>query len=319
MVFENFFTEWYRNLDRFYDGPDPNAQPRGPKAYPIYPPRVPAYQLSVISKLKRTLPTPTEITEAITKLSTAMTYVSDAYGLIGGSAVLCYAKHFGFPMRSTPDINFIVKPDLDIRIYSEEVAKILCSAEFSDSFAVKRVAGIDIPQVKVMRGKIEVLVDVEIYDRYTWEESRADYDLTWAENERLQLVVGRTRPWETEEETIRRSVLLLNAPWMLRQKILAWNDREGLQRANDKVDIETLCDVMNRANKTLVLRSERDIRKLKAFLNEFDNDPMVLGSVIDCPEVFGPWYNLKWVRRSFAGFLFFAVPLAVDYYTSTTD
>jgi len=315
MVVENFSTQWYRDPDRFYDDPPPT--PRGPRAYRVYAPRVPMPQLSVVSKLKRTLPTPAEISEALSKLSAAMTYVTGTYGIMGGSAVLCYAKHFGFPTRPTPDINFIVMPNLDIRIFSEEVAKIRCSAEFSDSFAVKRLGGIDIPQVKVMRGRKEILVDVEIYDLYTWEERKVDYDLTWSQNERLQLVVGGTRPGESQEERTRRTVLLLNAQWMLRQKILSWNDRQGLQRANDKVDVETLCDVMNRANKTLVLRSESDIRKLKAFLSEFDNDPMVLGSVIDCPEVFGPWYNLKWVRRTFAGFLFFAVPLAIDYYNST--
>jgi len=319
MVFENFSTQWYRDPDKFYDDPDPAAQPRGPRAYPVYTPLVPNHQLSVVSKLKQTLPTPAEITEAIAKLSAVMTYVTGAYGLMGGSAVLCYAKHFGFLTRPTPDINFIVMPDLDIRIGAEQVARILCAEEFSASFAAKRVAGVDIPQVKVMRGRIEVLVDVEIYDRYTWEERRADYDLRWAQNERLQLVVGGTRPGETDEETIRRTVLLMNAPWMLRQKILTWNDREGLQRANDKLDIETLCDVMNRANKTLVLSNKSDIKKLKAFMKEFDNDPMVLSSVIDCPEVFGPWYNLKWVRRTFAAFLIFAAPLAIDYYTSTTE
>jgi len=313
---ENFSTQWYRDPDRFYDDPPP---PRGPRAQRVYTPRVPRHQLSAIGKLKRTLPTPEEITEALSKLSAVMTFVTGAYGIMGGSAVLCYAKHFGFPTRPTPDINFIVVPDLDIRIFSEEVAKILCSAEFSEIFAVKRLVGIDIPQVKVMRGRREILIDVEIYDRYTWDERRADYDLTWAQNERLPLLVGATRPGETQAETTRRTVLLLNAPWMLRQKILSWNDRQGFQRANDKVDIETLCDVMGRANKTLVLRSESDIRKLKGFMSEFDNDPMVLGSVIDCPEVFGPWYNLRWVRRIFVVFLFFAVPLAIDYYTSTAE
>jgi len=319
-----FSPRWYRDPDKFYRDPEPKW---GPKVYPTYTPQAPTHTLPIISKLTRALPSSIEIKEAIAKLAAAMSYITDIYGLAGGSAVICYATAYGFPTRLTADINLIIQPDLDARISAEEVAQILCCEEFSDDFAVKNVSGVDIPQVKVMRGKKEVLVDVEILDHHVWEDRRTDYDLSLSGNERWGMLIekkvdkkgGEERGGRAIDQIVAQNVFLMNAVWMLRQKILMWNEREGLQRANDKVDILTLCDVLNGAKRTLKIRSERDIRKLKEFLKDFDDDPMVLGSVIKCPEVFGPWYNLKWVRRTFAGFLFFAIPLAVDYYTPTTQ
>lgn len=322
MVFENFSTEWYRDPDKFYQDPEPKW---GPKVYRKHTSQAPSYTLSAVSKLHHTLPTATETMEAIVKFTKAMSYISEEYGLIGGSAVFCYARDWGFPTRLNADINLIVQPDVDTGLYAKELSLILCSVEFSDLFAVKRIAGVDVPQVRVKRGKKEVLVDVEILDRHTYVERRADYDLTLPKNKPLWLIVGGViydpethEPAEAPQQIRRKTVLLLNTPWMLRQKILMWNERGGLQRANDKVDIETLCDVMNRAKERLNIESKSDIRKLKVFLKEFNNDPMVLGSVINCPEVFGPWYKLNWFRWTLAGFLFFVVPLAFDYYTSKT-
>ncbi|PMD62496.1 uncharacterized protein K444DRAFT_717255 [Hyaloscypha bicolor E] len=328
MAFGNFSTKWYRDPDKFYRDPEPKW---GPKVYPTYTPQTPTHTLPIINKLTRTLPSSIEIMEAIAKLAAVMSYITDIYGLAGGSAAICYATAYRFPTRLTTDINLIIQPDLDIRITAEEVARILCCVQFSDDFAVKNISGVDIPQVKVMRGKKEVLVDVEILDYHVWEDRRTDYDLSLSGNERWGLLIEKKVDKKDREESggqaggqvvdqiVAQNVFLMNAVWMLRQKILMWNEREGLQRANDKVDIVTLCDVLDEAKRTLKIRNERDIRKLKEFLKDFDNDPMVLGSVIECPEVFGPWYNLKWVRRTFAGFLFFAIPLAVDYYTATTQ
>jgi hypothetical protein len=331
MTFGNFSTKWYRDRDKLYQAQELKQKP---KVYPTYGRKTPTHPLPIICKLKRTLPSSTEIMEAIAKLSAAMSYISDTYGLIGGSAAICYSKAYGLPTRLTADINLIVQPDLNIRVSAEEVAKILCSAEFSETFAVKRVSGVDVPQVKVMRGKKEVLIDVVILDHHGWGNRRTDYDLMLPGNERWKMLVNGKIDKKTKEQArgrlnaqadgqavdqfVEQNVFLLNAPWILRQKILMWNERRGLHKANDKLDIETLCDVLNKTKRTLKIKCETDIRKLREFLEDFDNDSRVLGSVIECPEVFGPWYNLKWVRRIFAGFLFFAVPLAVDYYTSTT-
>jgi hypothetical protein len=300
MVFENFFTKFYKNED-------PELK-WGPKVYPKYTPANPTQHLaSVTGRLKHPVPTPEEITEAIDKLSWAIADISDEWGLIGGAAVVSYATYYDLPRRLNTDINVIIQPELDIKITAAEVAAILCSTEFSHDFAVKRVSGVNIPQVKVKRGKKDVLIDVEILDHHVWEERRKDYDLTLSRNKPVRFVVDR------------EELFVLNARWMLRQKILMWNEREGGQKMMDKKEIETLCDVLNVQRRTLRMKGERDIKKLKAFLKEFDNDPMVLGSVIRCPEAFGPWYDLKWVQRAFAGFLFFAVPLAFDYFTSIDE
>ena len=252
-----------------------------------------------------------------------MACIWDKYGLIGDSALASYADYFGLPHRVPTKIDLVIRPDLNIRIRAEDITEILCSIDFSDHFAVKRVSGVNIPQVRVMRWDREVLVDVVVSDHYTWAERRQDYDLNLPNNKRIQLPFAQELYGEIDGQpngvTRAHTVLLLSAPWMLRQKILTWNENTaGPHRERSKMDIITLCDVLNASNQALKIRNGKDIQRLTAFLKEFDNDPMVLGSVIDCPEVLGRWYHLKWIRRTLVGFLFLAVPLAFDYLTSTT-
>jgi hypothetical protein len=296
----------------------------GSSVYPTFDVQVLRPHLSIVNKLKYPTPSISEFREAIANLSAAMACMWDKYGLIGDSAVASYADYFGLPQRVATTIDLVIRPDLNIRIRAKDITEILCSIDFSDHFAVKRVLGVNIPQVRVMRGDREVLFDVVISDHYTWAEKRQDYDLNLPNNERICLSLAQEPYGEIDGQpndvTRAHTVLLLSAPWLLRQKILTWSEEiTGLHRERAKMDIITLCDVLNASNQTLKIRSGKDIQKLTAFLKDFDNDPMVLGSVIDCPEAFGQWYDLKWVRRTFAVFLFLAVPLAFDYLTSTTD
>jgi hypothetical protein len=272
------------------------------------PPAVPFRPLtSTIGKLKTPVPTASESIKAIVKLSAAMSKIDVKYGLIGGAAVLVYADRYGLPKRLTADIDIIIQPNLKTKFSAEEVARRLCTEQFSKDFAVKRILGVDIPQVRVKRGEKEVLIDVKVFDHHAWAERRPDYDLSLSGNERAKFTIHR------------QAVFLLNARWMLRQKILTWYSRKGRKKLTDQRDVETLCDALSGSKKTLKIRGETDIRKVKAFLKDFEHDPGVLGAVIDCPEAFGPWHDLKWVRRTFAGFLFIAVPLALDFLTSTTE
>jgi hypothetical protein len=296
----------------------------GNRGYPTFHVQVPRPHLSIVTTLKYPTPSISEVREAIAKVSAAMAYIWDKYGLIGDSAIASYADYFGLPQRVATKIDLVIRPDLNIKIRAKDITEILCSIDFSDHFTVKGVLGVNIPQVRVMRGDREVLLDVVVSDHYTWAEKRQDYDLNLPNNKRICVSLAQEHYGEIDGQpnglTKAHSVLLLSAPWMLRQEILTWNEKTtGLHRERAKMDIITLCDVLNASNQTLKLRSRKDIQKLTAFLKEFDNDPMVLGSVIDCPEAFGRWYELKWVRRTFAGFLFLAVPLAFDYLTSTTD
>ncbi len=296
----------------------------GIKVYPTFHVQVPSPHLSIVNKLKYPTPSISELHEAIAKLSAAMACIWDKYGLIGDSAVASYAGYFGLPQRVATKIDLVIWPDLNMRVRAKDITEILCSIDSSDHVTVKRVLGVNIPQVRVMRGDREVLIDVVVSDHYTSAEKRQDYDLNLPNNERIRLSLAQEPYGEIDGQpsgvTKAHTVLLLSAPWLLRQKILIWNETTtGLHRDRDKMDIITLCDILNASNQTLKIRNSKDIQKLTAFLKEFDHDPMVLGSVIDCPEAFGRWYDLKWVRRIFAGFLFLAVPLAFDYLTSTID
>jgi hypothetical protein len=296
----------------------------GIKVYPTVHVQVPRPQLSIVKKLKYPTPSISEVREAIAKLSAAMACIWDKYGLVGDSAVASYADYFGLPQQLATHIELIIRPDLNIKIRAKDITEILCSVDFSDYFAVKRVLGVNIPQVRVMRGEREVLLDVVVFDHYTWAERRQDYDLNLPNNKRIRLSLAQKPYGEIDGQpnsvTEAHTVLLLSAPWMLRQKILTWNERTtALQRERDKMDIIIICDVLNASDQTLKIRSGKDIQNLTALLKEFDNDPMVLGSVIDCPEALGRWYDLKWVRHTFTGLLFLTVPLAFDYLTSTTD
>jgi len=137
------------------------------------PPAVPYRPLtSTVGKLKTTLPSPSEIIKAINKLSVALSKIDVKYGLIGGAAVLLYAEHYGLPKRLTADIDIIIQPDLKTKFSAEEVARRLCSEKFSEDFAVKRISGVDIPQVRVKRGEKEVLIDVKVFDHHVWAERR---------------------------------------------------------------------------------------------------------------------------------------------------
>jgi hypothetical protein len=301
-----------------------NKHVYGSKVYTTFHVQVPGPHLSPVNKLKYPTPSTSEVRQAIAKLSAVMACIWDKYALIGDSAVASYADYFGLPHRAATKIDLVIRPDLNIRIRAENITEILCSTDFADHFAVKRVSGVNIPQVRVMRGDREVLLDVVVSDHYTWAERRQDYDLNLPNNKRIQLPFTQELYGEIDGHpngvTRAHTVLLLSASWMLWQKILTWNENTaGPHRERDKVDIITLCDVLNASNQTLKIRSGKDIQKLTAFLKEFDNDPKVLGSVIDCPEALGRWYNLKWIRRTFVGFLFLAVPLAFDYLTSTNN
>ena len=321
MAYHNFFTRFYKHQASYFrpEVPEPEW---GTKVYPKHPPAAPTQYLASVGKLKYAKPTPDEITEAVQILTWAIGDICEAWGLIderwgliderwgliGGAAVTTYATYYKLPRRQTTDINVVIQPDLGNQLTAEEVSEELCSTFYSRYFEVRRVSGVDIPQVKVSRGEGRqvVLIDVEILDHYVWQERRKDYDLS----------IPRNMPFYVPINGM--DVCVLNAHWMLRQTILMWNEREELQKMNDKADIETFCDVLHAQNtRQLEIKGEKDIKKLKAFLKDFDNDPMVLGSVVHCPEVFGPWYDLKWVRRTFAMFLFFAAPVAFDWYTST--
>ena len=113
-----------------------------------------------------------------------------------------------------------------------------------------------------------------------------------------------------------QNAVLMYPAWLLRDKLRMWMER---RKEGDKLDIETLCDYMDERGLTLTVRGERDIRMLKGFLKEFEHDPEVLAEVIVCPKIFGPWYELKWVRRTLAVFLFIAAPLALDHFTSINE
>jgi len=134
----------------------------------------------------------------------------------------------------------------------------------------------------------ELPIDLNIYDHYTSPSLRSSYDLRLPQNNRLvQTLPSSPFP--------KQKIYLLNAAWLLKQKIKLWNERE--RKFDDWNDVKTLIEVLQRQGNKLVLREEEDLEELAKLVSRFKGDPTSkLREAIVCPEVLGPWWEVGWVR-----------------------
>jgi hypothetical protein len=87
---------------------------------------------------------------------------------------------------------------------------------FTQLFTSRDLYGVKIPQVIVMRNDQRILVDVECFDYTAWPERVGFYDLSLPENATMSVLVDG------------HPVHILNAQWLLRQKILSYAGVETL-------------------------------------------------------------------------------------------
>lgn len=253
-----------------------------------------------------------ELDEAIVKITNALDALKVRYGIVGSTAINLYARHYGFPHRAMSNISIVVQSTEKVSVM--EISASFAEKRFEEDFVCWMIKGVRVPKVVVVRregGREQrVAVSFKLLDHYSFPERRMyyDFDLNRSGNQRILWGLGGKR------------VRLLNAPWLLRQKILAWGAREDAEkRRTDTVDIKTLCDTVEVQKKRVKVRDEEEVQVLKTFVMNVSEDPLVFRNAIDCPQVLGPWWEIRWIKVLLIMLAVFFFGLWLDYAYSIND
>ncbi|KAH9219622.1 hypothetical protein DL95DRAFT_457292 [Leptodontidium sp. 2 PMI_412] len=242
-----------------------------------------------MDRIAHPLPTASELTSAILILSRTLQSLHLKHGLIDSSATFVHGSAFSLPCLLPSNITILIQPSPDISAL--ELTRALSEQRYASDFVVTRKNGVDYPKVIIKRPKDDMrgnlLVEFRIVDHWLCHERREAYDFRIPGHDTVSLMVWGDR------------VHVMNPEWLLRQKIQIWNERAlAKEKRTDEIDIKTLVDVLGfRGSRKIKFRHQQEVEDLSLVVMGMDgDDPMVLGSVIDCPQVFGPWYDLTWVR-----------------------
>ncbi|PBP16825.1 hypothetical protein BUE80_DR012445 [Diplocarpon rosae] len=256
---------------------------------PVYP-----YRKCKINRIPVPLPTAAEITTAIRILSQTLNSLHLEYGLVSSAAIFLHGTYFSLPCLLPSTITVLIQPSA--KLSALEINQLLCSPPYDSSYVPTRKNGIDAPKIIIKRTvggrRGDLFVDFEIVDHYVCWEKRSQYDFRRNGNAATMFSIG-SNPFKFQ-------VPVLNPPWLLKQTIQRWNARsseEQRERRNDEIDIRTLVDVLSyRKSGKITVSGKEEVEQLRALIWGMNgDDPHVLGSVIDCPEIFGPWWRVNWV------------------------
>ncbi|KAF8849128.1 hypothetical protein BDZ45DRAFT_680732 [Acephala macrosclerotiorum] len=278
---------------------------------PIIDP-APRHHAFKMDKIPSPLLSASELDEAIVKITNALDTLKVRYGIVGSTAVNLYARHYGFPHHATSNISIIVQPTE--KVSAMEISARFAEKRFEADFVCWMIKGVRVPKVVVVRREgyreQRMVVSFKLLDHYAYPERRMhyDFDLGRLGNQRILWGVCGKR------------VRLLNAPWLLRQKILAWGAREDAEeRRMDVVDIKTLCDIVEVQKKRVKFRDEEEVQVLEKFVMNVSEDPLAFRNAIDCPQVLGPWREIRWIKVLLIMLAVFLFGLWLDYAYSTND
>lgn len=253
--------------------PDPHA---------VYP-----YRNFQIDRIPLPPPTPTELTTAVMILSRTFYSLRLKYGFVSSAAIYLHGTSLALPSLLPSTITVLIQPYP--KFSALEVTQLLCDEKYKDDFLVTRRNGTEVPKIIVKRPggdrRGDIYVQFEVVDHYVCYEKRPAYDFRRSGNETVLVNIGSG------------SIPLLTPQWLLRQKISEWNSRNTDQdRRNDEIEIRTLVDVIAlRECSKMRVRGQTETDELRMLVMGMNNDdPRVLGSVVDCPEVFGPWWRVSW-------------------------
>ncbi|PBP21912.1 hypothetical protein BUE80_DR007295 [Diplocarpon rosae] len=256
---------------------------------PVYP-----YRKYKLNRIPVPLPTAAEITTAIHILSQTLHSLHLEYGLVSSAAIFLHGTFFSLPCLLPSTIAVLIQPST--KLSALEINQLLCSPPYDSSYVPTRKNGIDVPKIIIKRtvgGRcVDLFVDFEIVDHYVCWEKRSQYDFRRNGNGATMFNIGI--------DPFKFQVPVLNPQWLLRQTIQRWNARsseERRQMRNDEIDIRTLVDVLSyRKSGKITVSGKEEVEQLRALTWGMDGDGSdVLGSVINCPELFGPWWRVKWV------------------------
>ncbi|KAH7355221.1 hypothetical protein BKA65DRAFT_581996 [Rhexocercosporidium sp. MPI-PUGE-AT-0058] len=265
-----------------------------------------------MDRIAHPLPTASELTSAILILSRTFQSLRLKHGLIDSSAIFLHATAFSLPCLLPSSITFLIQPSPTLSAL--ELTGSLSDRKFVADFIVTRKDGVDYPKAIIKRPKDDIrgdlLVEFSIVDHWMCHERREAYDFRIPGNDTVPLMVRGEQ------------VHVMNPEWLLRQKIQIWNERVlDKEKRTDEIDIRTLVDVLGfRGSRKISFRRKKEVEDLNMVVMGMDgDDPMVLGSVIDCPQVFGPWYDLTWVRAIGAVGSVLILMKVLDFYAPDYD
>ncbi|PVH80331.1 hypothetical protein DL98DRAFT_571870 [Cadophora sp. DSE1049] len=241
-----------------------------------------------MNRIVRPLPTTDELTSAILILSHTFQSLRVKHGIIDSSAIFLHATSFSLPCLLPSSITILIQPSS--KISAQELTRTLSEKDYDSEYVVLRKNCVDYPKVIIKRPKGDMrgdlYVDFKIVDHWMLSGKREAYDFRLDGNDTVPLMIDGEQ------------VHVMNPEWLLRQKIQIWNERVlNKEKRTDEVDIRTLVDVLGSfGSGKIKFRRKGEIEDLGMVVMVMEDDPMMLGSLIDCPEVFGPWYRLTWVQ-----------------------
>lgn len=174
------------------------------------------------------------------------------FGFIGGAAVAIFATQYGLRPRQTDDLDLIVQPS---SMSADHVSRILTTnPAVKDHFVSKREDYVDKPHVIVPRAdSTTILISIEIFDWEVWPQRQQYYNLDYVANIPQYFTLGdRTAP-------------LLNPGWLLRQKILAFAQRQK-KGNSDMADIDALRKILDVRGETITIIDHGEVEALKVLL-----------------------------------------------------
>ncbi|KAH7411263.1 hypothetical protein BKA64DRAFT_663050 [Cadophora sp. MPI-SDFR-AT-0126] len=264
-----------------------------------------------MDRIARHLPTTDEVITAILILSRTFQSLRLKHGIIDSSAIFLHAKSFALPCLLPSSITILIQPSS--KISASELVRDISEKSYASEYVVLRKACVDYPKVIVKRPKGDMRGDLyvgfKIVDHWICPWKREAYDFRLEGNETVSLMINGEQ------------VHVMIPEWLLRQKIQIWNERIfDEEKRTDEIDIRTLVDVLGfLGSRKIKFRRKQEIEDLGIAVMGMEDDPLMLGSLIDCPKVFGPWYRLSWVQAFGAfGAVLFLMKL-MDYYGNDVD
>lgn len=191
------------------------------------------------------------------------------FGIIGGGAVTLLGSQYNLRTRQTYDLDMIIQPTTSMS--AEVVSQSLTSHEASKEYFISKKEGyIDKPHFIVVRGQQSIHIPVEIFDWEMWPERQKYYNLDWDSNAvNFILIQDQRTP-------------VLNAGWLLRQKILSYAQRHN-KKMSDMEDIFLLRTVLAYRNETITITDNIEVEALRAVLNA--SNPSDLKECVLCEAI----------------------------------
>lgn len=194
------------------------------------------------------------------------------FGIIGGGAVTILGSQYNLRARQTDDLDIIIQPTTSMS--AELVSRNLTRRETAKrSFISKKGGYIDKPHFILVRGQHSIHIPVEIFDWQVWPDRQQYYNLDWDGNAVIHILIH-------DQKTP-----VLNAGWLLRQKILAYAQRHN-KNMSDMDDIFLLQTVLPYQSETITITDNIELEALRAVLNA--SNPPDLKEYVLCEAIWPP-------------------------------